>query len=168
MASASKHQTTVLACFAALLTFSIATGAMAADPLPPVKTTCAPTNVSLISSTSQFSTTSNTLTQVGQTRVAFKQGGSTPSCVLVRFTANYGVAGANDYSQVRAVLNGDTAGRPGDAYYPTTGNYQRGATVEFFFPDVEPGKHNIAIFFASPQGGTVLLDQPLTVVLSAR
>jgi hypothetical protein len=95
------------------------------------------------------------------------QGGTQPSCVLVRFTGIAFIMGANDYLQLAAGLDGPAPGNPPSAYFKPDNGGGRTISAEFFFADVAVGKHSIQIYFTSPQGGQVEIDEHLTIVQSA-
>src|SRR6185503_18681511 len=76
---------------------------------------CTPTKTQFVASTLADSTTiSSSFVNVPQATVTFTQGGNSPSCVLVRFTATTYTQDAIDALAIRALMDGTTAGMPSE------------------------------------------------------
>jgi hypothetical protein len=56
-------------------------------PAAPTVVTCSPKSLKIMASTLLTTTTSTSYVDINQAAVNFKQGGTSPSCVVVRFSA---------------------------------------------------------------------------------
>lgn len=100
------------------------------------------------------STSSSTYANLLNGNVAFRQGGTTASCVVVDFSA-YSFAPAGRLLMVRAVLDGVTVAAPFEVQFSGNddddgdGQWARSHAFNFLFPSVSPGLHTVAIQFRS-------------------
>ena len=129
----------------------------------PTVATCNPTRIKYMASdASSFTTTSTSYVDLPQARIAFRQGGASPSCVLVRFSA---APFANRNMGFRALLDG-VAGIPFEGQ--VSDGADKGANARrftFIFPDVAPGDHLVQIQHQmTSQGGVVHMNAHNTIV----
>jgi hypothetical protein len=114
---------------------------------------CSPTRVKYMASEAlRFRTTSQSFVNLPQARVAFRQGGKNPSCVLVRFSA---APDANRNMAFLALLDGSETALPSQGQI--SGGYDKGPNVRrftFIFPSVAPGPHTVQMQYnmTSPGG----------------
>lgn len=139
----------------ASIAFGSALALLAATNLnsAPVTGSCNPTAVKFSASTMSASTTSSAFKNIPEASISFMQGGMTPSCVIVRFTLTTYTEFAVDGLAVRAFMDGTTAAMP--ALLEVRGEndmfgYPR--TLEFLFPSVDPGNHNVRMQFSNSKG----------------
>lgn len=150
-----------------LLLFAVLTPAAA--PAAPVNGVCSPTKMKYSASAKNSSqTTSTTFVNIPEAGFNFVQGGSSASCVLVRFSAETAI-GTNQILIVRAFLDNTTAALPAEAVYSSGRGDDNGARVfEFVFPSVAPGSHLVRMqfrsFFGSACPACVQIDRHNTVV----
>jgi len=124
---------------------------------------CSPTRIKFAASDAlRFRTTSTSYVDLPQARVTFNQGGTNPSCVLVRFSA---APNANRNMGFRALLDGN-------AGIPFEGQISDGVDMgpnarrfTFIFPNVAPGVHVVQIQHQmTSQGGMVDMNAHNTIV----
>jgi hypothetical protein len=146
----------------AALALSVTAGSAAsADPAGGA---CRPRAVKYAASTeAAFRTNSNSYVDLPQARVAFRQGGAKPGCVLVRFSAAPKVTGFASM-EFRATLDG-VEGMPFEAQ--GSDGVDRGPTAHrftFIFPSVEPGAHVVQMQYVSLSGVLVAMNAHNTIV----
>jgi hypothetical protein len=126
---------------------------------------CTPAKVAFSASATDGSqSTSPTFSNIPEATVAFIQGGSTASCVIVHFTSMDAV-GANGQLFVRAVMDHGIVGLPELFQIMALGNdFSQTNTAIFIFPSVAPGKHQVRMQFSSPNGQLVSVGRHNTVV----
>jgi hypothetical protein len=129
----------------------------------PVIAGCSPTRIKYAASDAlRFRTTSTSYVDLPQARVAFHQGGASPSCVLVRFSA---AANASRNMGFRAMLDGN-AGIPFEGQI--SDGVDKGPNVRrftFIFPDVSPGGHVLQMQYQmTSQGGFADMNAHNTIV----
>ncbi len=135
-----------LLCAALLLPVGLAP-AMAAGA------TCSPTKMKIRTVTGTISTNSTTFQPITDTSITFTQGGTGPSCVVVRFSAATSVVGGG-VSRVQAVLDNVTMAEPGQVQFSGENVGSVSHAFEFLFPSVAPGSHNLRIMFRVGVGTT--------------
>jgi hypothetical protein len=131
---------------------------------------CKPVKTSYAASDLQgSSTTSTSFVAIPEATVAFNVAGTSPSCVIVIFSAETYAAGG-DLVYVRPLLDGGTVAVPsqtqfsGDDDENGDGRWARSHDMNFVFPSVAPGSHSLVMQFASFAGGTVYVHQHTTLV----
>jgi hypothetical protein len=137
---------------------------------PVVSGVCTTTATRTKVSKSPQSSTSTTFTDVADTQIAFPQGGSSPSCVIVLFSAE-AYAQANTTMEVEALLDGSTLCQPSDTYFVSsnaTDTDFAAHAMNYMCPNVRPGLHNIRIQFKSSNASVVTLDYRTTIVQYAK
>ena len=131
---------------------------------PPTVGSCNPTRVKFMASDAlRFRTTSQSYVDLPQARITFRQGGSGPSCVLVRFSA---ASNANRNMGFRAMLDGT------EAALPYEGQISDGADMgpnvhrfTFIFASVSAGNHTVQIQYQmTSQGGFADMNAHNTIV----
>jgi hypothetical protein len=126
--------------------------------------TCAPTKMKINVTTGTVSTNSTTFRAIPGTGITFTQGGTGPSCVIVRFSAASSVTGGG-ISHVEAVLDQVTTAEPGMVQFSGANVGSVSHAFEFLFPSVAPGSHTLRMFFKVNSGGhTVYVDERTTTV----
>ncbi len=125
--------------------------------------TCSPTKVAFIVSDTERSTSSMTFVLLAETAVKFVQGGSRPSCVMVRLEG-YVAAGSNTAISILATIDGDTID-PGEVQlaYNDSAVFQPRAWT-FILPSVAPGEHRIGFKFRSNNGNTVFFSNSNAII----
>jgi|GEM_PF-5794423 hypothetical protein len=116
----------------------------------------------------QVSTASTVFVNVPRSGLTFTQGGTAPSCVMVRFSA---VTFAPDKRvlDVRVLVDGRVA-QPGPVLFSGDddedfdGRWARAHSFDFLVPNVAPGQHNVRVQARSFTGGPVYLNTRSTVV----
>lgn len=128
---------------------------------------CEPTKKKFKVSGADQSTTSPSYVNVSETGISFNQGGSSPSCVIVSFSAEASAA-ANTVMTLRAVIDG-VAGSctPTDTFFVFAGTTAEGLAahaMNFICPNVSPGGHVASIQFHRSGGTSVRLLLRTTIV----
>jgi hypothetical protein len=135
---------------------------------PPETGTCSPTAVKYLASSKDGGhTNSTTPVTIPQGTVNFKQGGSGPSCVIVRFSGQAVVSASGDLIIIAAQLDGATAAVPNQAAFAgdTSANVvTRSHAFDFVFPDVAPGNHTLRMQYMSTLGTSVQMDRHTIVI----
>jgi hypothetical protein len=158
-----------LMLFAALMP----TSASAASPPPPKTVDCSPTKVRILTSQAISTTTSTSYADVAEATLNFTQGGSSPTCVIVRFSAQ--ASSKEDGVTVRPLLDVSTKALPpevalaGMECIPTVGCTSRSYSFEFVFPRVAPGNHLLRMQYKAGLGSAfgVYIETHNTVVVYA-
>ena len=130
---------------------------------------CAPKRTNYLASETSTQTASVAFIEVANSEVFFRQGGTSPGCVIVQFYAATAVK--DNVLYVRAVLNDLSSVTPaqaafgGAAFY--TGNLFYGAnSMAFVFPSVSPGKHIAYMQMKTLNGDNVAeIDQHTILVM---
>jgi hypothetical protein len=147
---------TVLAASRAALLFAALTPATALAA--PVGGTCSPTKLKYLASALETASNSTTaFANIPEASVTFAQGGTKPSCVIVRFSARTHTdsSPANNVVVIRAFLDNTTAALPAEVGYSgDDGTVFRAHSFEFIFPSVAPGVHTVRMQFRNRLGGT--------------
>jgi hypothetical protein len=134
----------------------------------PVSVTCAPTKMRIMaSSLPNTNTTNTTFKTVPEAIVTFTQGGTSPSCVVVRFSAETNVPGGAGIGRVRALLDNVTAAVPDEVQFSGADIAGLARAYDFVFPSVAPGSHVLRMQFRSSNGQSVFLDRHTTIVQHA-
>ena len=113
--------------------------------------------------------TTNSITLIGipEAAITFTQGGTSPSCVVVRFSAASSVVGAN-VSHVAARLDNVTFAEPASVQFSGENIGSVSHSYEFLFPSVAPGPHTVRIMYRVTNGtDNVFVDQRTLVVQHA-
>jgi hypothetical protein len=179
-ADVSSNKLAIAALAAAALSIgALTTTTAAAQTLvrPPVSAAEAPvvqavctTTVSKakVSKTARV-TTGTTFVDVIDTQIGFIQGGSSPSCVIVSFSAEASAA-ANTAMVVEALLDGVVCQPDGNFFVASTAAVVGIAdrAMNYVCPDVAPGNHLAKIHFRSSSGGAVTLAFRTTIVHYAK
>ena len=143
-----------------------------ARPAAPVTGTCKTTKTDFAATDLTFSsTTSTAFVNIPEASVSFQQGGASPSCAIVMYSAEvFAAADSTALMYVRALLDGVTAATPaqtqfsGDDDEDGDGRWARSHAMNFVFPSVSPGGHTITMQFRSSDGGAVFTHQHTTLV----
>ena len=130
---------------AGLLLFALSNQAMAV--------VCSPTKMSIRVGTGTVSTSSTTFTVIPLTAIAFTQGGTGPSCVVVRFSGASSVVGGG-VSRLQAVLDG-TVAEPNSVSFSGENVGSVAHAFEFVFPSVPPGSHTLRMLYRVNNGTPV-------------
>jgi hypothetical protein len=126
---------------------------------------CSPTKMRIKTMTGTVSTNSITLVGIPEAAITFTQGGTSPSCVVVRFSAASSVTGGG-ISRVAAKLDNVTFAAPPEAQFSGANNGSVSHSFEFLFPSVAPGSHTVRIMYRVVPG-TVFVDERTLVVQHA-
>lgn len=116
----------------------------------------------------QVSTSATVFGNVPRSGLTFTQGGTAPSCVIVRFSA-VTFAPEKRVLDVRVLVDGRVA-QPGPVLFSGDddedfdGRWARAHSFEFFVPNVAPGQRNVRVQARSFTGGPVFLNARSTVV----
>jgi hypothetical protein len=152
-----------LAIAALLLAAVTMTTAVAA-----VSGACAPTKKKFKVSFETESTSSQTYVNVDETNISFTQGGSSPSCVIVFFSAEANISGSDTTMVVRAEVDGESFScEPTGAFFLRSGATSEPVhanAMNFVCPDVDPGAHVVRIQFRRDGTGSVTLGFRTTIV----
>jgi hypothetical protein len=148
-----------------LLCAALLLGAGSAPAVAEVAT-CSPTKMKIKTAEGTFSTGSTTFTGVSNMGLIFIQGGTNPSCVVVRFSAASSVIGGG-VSRVRAVLDDVSLATPTSISFSGENVSSVAHAVEFLFPSVAPGPHNVRILVSVASGDTVFIDERTMIVQHA-
>jgi hypothetical protein len=134
-------------------------------PAAPTTVSCSPTKVKIVASSLQnISKTVGDYSNIPEAAVAFTQAGPAASCVIVRFSTEAEVPGANNVA-IRAFLDNASSAVPALIYYSGDNGGTRSAhSYEFVFPSVTPGAHTVRMQFSSTGGTIVTLHRHTTVV----
>ena len=104
---------------------------------------CSPTRVRYaVSDSFDLPAESPEFKNLRQAAVTFTQGGTAPSCVLVRFSS--GATSIGNSLQVRAVIDDTIIALPPQRLF-VQANEGAQQTVEFVFPSIAPGTHILRI-----------------------
>jgi hypothetical protein len=134
---------------------------------------CAPSAVDyMVNNNGSALSTSTSFTNIDGAALAFTQGGTSPSCVLVLFSG----AAASDPSTtmfLRATIDGHTIALPAQVQFFLNVSdphilYFEARAANFTFPSVAPGTHRIRMQFLSGDGGFVQLTNTTLVVHHAQ
>ena len=107
---------------------------------------------------------SQTYANLPQAKVRFVQGGTVPSCVVVRFVAEAGAVGFA-FAEVRAILDDVTEPLPPNVRFGVNHTSEVAGSYEFLFPSVAPGNHVLRMQFRSSNGESVFIVGHSTIVL---
>jgi hypothetical protein len=153
--------------FASLAVAALLPVAAAADP---TAGSCSPTAVHYVASGGgTFQTVSSSYVDLPQARVIFHQGGSKPSCVLVRFSADP-KAGNFTNMGFRVLLDGAQAGLPFEAQISDGIDVAPSARrFTFIFANVAPGAHSVQMQHqATSPNSAAAMNGHNTIVWHAR
>lgn len=109
-------------------------------------------------------TDSTTFINIPHAALDITVGGSTPTCVIVSFSAQTKTASKENLN-VRAKIQGVGIGEPEDVTFGSgTGELEARAT-QFVFANVPPGDHTVHLQYRSDKTGNVVkLCEPTVVV----
>lgn len=110
---------------------------------------CSPQKIRYKTSSESVTTSQTGWTNVPYAGIAFTQGGSEPSCVIVRFSA----MAAAEYPRwigLRVAIDGNKIGppeiaSPGEIQFEGYTELSAARSFDFVFPAVAPGKHTIHV-----------------------
>ena len=110
---------------------------------------CSPTKMKIaISETGTFTVTSTVFKNIGETTLSFTQGGTKPSCVVVRFSSMTASGGSRVF--VRASLDDGHLALPSEVSFSGGDSIPAKAyAFDFVFPSVPPGAHVLRMQFRS-------------------
>jgi hypothetical protein len=131
--------------------------------------TCSPTKMRIKVAATTASTTSTSFVAIPDSGLTFTQGGTGPSCVLVRFSAASSVNG-NSVARVAAKLDNATSAEPVSAQFSgdTVSGGSRAHSFEFLFVNVPPGPHTVRMMYMVGNGSDeVFMDERTMVVQHA-
>ena len=130
---------------------------------------CSPTKMRIKTMTGTVSTNSNTFTSIPEAAITFTQGGTGPSCVVVRFSAASSVTGGGISRVIATLDNNDGApAEPGQVQFSGANNGSVSHSFEFLFPSVAPGPHTLRMMFrVGNASSTVFVDERTIVVQHA-
>lgn len=123
----------------------------------PVTGACRPTALKYSASSPTDATRSlEGFAPIPEARIAFTQGGTNASCVIVRFSAATTPQDGGIVA-IRPVIDGDLAvfPLPISTDYSADTIWQTATSFEFIFPSVAPGQHVVRMYYRSPQGTQV-------------
>jgi hypothetical protein len=123
--------------------------------------TCTPTTLRYITSTTPISTRSTTPVNVRESTLTFVQGGTQASCVIVSFSAVSAVA-QFEVMSVQAVLDNQIC-NPGISAFQSTPVFTA-RSMTFVCIVVQPGKHTVKMQFRSANRDPVFLDRRTLIV----
>ena len=127
---------------------------------------CSPTRMKIKTMTGTVSTSSPTFVGIPEAALTFTQGGTSPSCVVVRFSGASSVI-TSGVSRIVARLDGVTDADPGSVQFSGENVGSVSHAFEFLFPSVAPGTHIVRIMYRTNGTGTVFVDQRTLVVQHA-
>jgi hypothetical protein len=123
---------------------------------------CSPSRVRYaVSDSFDISVDSPTYKNMRQAAVTFTQGGTAPSCVLVRFSA--GATSNGDSLLVRAVIDDAIIALPPERLFMRT-NEGGQQTVDFVFPSIAPGTHILRIQGNSDNATAADVNFPMIII----
>ncbi len=126
------------------------------------RVTCSPTAVTAVFSDTFRSTTSTTFVPLDEAGAKFVQGGSQPSCVLVRFEG-YVATADNTVISISASIGNKTLPPIAVQLAHNAVVYQpRGWT--FVIPNVKPGDHRIKFTYRTNSGNSVSFNATSTII----
>ncbi|HVZ54435.1 MAG TPA: hypothetical protein VG986_20890 [Pseudolabrys sp.] len=107
---------------------------------------CNPTAIRYVNEYSGRATSATTFVNIPGTTFKFTQGGTSPSCVIVEFSAT-AITSANAQMTVRPLLDSAASALPASVpFIVDKANYEV-RTASFIFPNVSPGSHTITMQF---------------------
>ena len=81
---------------------------------------------------------------IAESTIPFTQGGTAPSCAIVRFSAEASTESSR--LTLRALLDGQTVAQPGPVYLQSgDAFFAADRSFIFVFPKVAPGKHTLVM-----------------------
>jgi hypothetical protein len=104
------------------------------------------------------STNSTGFVDVARSFRSFSVGGTKPSCVIVRFSAQAFANGLGEAMIVQALLDGKVS-IEGPILFVADSDFFAGAhAYTFLFPSVSPGQHSVRMEYRSLNSGTVAIN----------
>ena len=134
-------------------------------PLPAAAATavnCTPTKVRAVFSDTFRYTTSLTFVPLTEAGGRFIQGGSRPSCVIVRFEG-YVATGANTTIFISAAIDGKTIA-PSEVQLAYNASVYLPSAWTFIIPKVAPGEHAIRFKFRGNNSSGVSVNRSNTII----
>jgi hypothetical protein len=142
----------------------VAPGAPPAEAAAEAVGQCAPGRARFKTLDDLVDTNSTSFSNIPGSGVVFTSAGPGSSCVVVRFSAMAFAPGTR-LMHLQAVLDGSTAGTPGDIQFASgDGSFQQARSFEWVFPNVPPGKHTLVIRYRSHTAIPVYLSRRTTMV----
>jgi hypothetical protein len=165
----SVHSRTILSLLAGATAVTVAVLMTGTAPDALTTSSCAPTKLHYMASdTSASTSTSANFVSVPEAAITFTQGGSTKSCVVVRFSAET-FEFEDGGIRIKATLDNTTVAVPPEVNYSAGDRGTAGAhAFDFIFPLVAPGSHTVRIQFRSGGNpGTARVQHHTTIVQHA-
>jgi hypothetical protein len=134
---------------------------------PVIASPCTTTATRVKVSKTAESTTSTTYVDLADMFLAFPQGGTVASCVLVQFSSESKTA-ANETMRIEAILDGSTHCQPDDNVFASNETLRGVRAMTYVCPSVAPGTHSVKIHYRSTGGTLVQLDYRTLVVMYAK
>jgi hypothetical protein len=127
----------------------------------PVKGSCSPTKVDYSASVVNGQRTSDVFGNIPEAAINFVQGGNSPSCVIVKFSAvTFG-----DQLLIRALLDGVAVPVPDEVLYSSGDSQGDAHSFYFVFPSVAPGNHTIRMQYRlANTPGAAIVQRHTTLV----
>ncbi|MPZ58480.1 MAG: hypothetical protein GEU91_18710 [Rhizobiales bacterium] len=129
---------------------------------------CSPNKIAYKTSDVSVNMSSNVFAVVPQTLVAFTQGGASPSCVIVRYSAM--AAAQESWIPLRVVLDGSVIAEPGVISYEGETEIigiSLARSFDFVFPAVAPGAHRVRVDWRSFRS-TIIYMHRRTIIVQHR
>jgi hypothetical protein len=123
---------------------------------------CQPTKVTAVASDVFVATTSTTFVPLTGAGRKFIQGGSRPSCVLVRFEG-YVATADNTVISISAAIDGATIA-PNEVQLAYDAVVYQPRAWTFIIPKVAPGEHRIGFKFRTNNGNGVSVNRSNTII----
>jgi hypothetical protein len=132
-------------------------------------------NIEVAVALNAITTFSQTFVNVPDMTLSFTQGGTSPGCVLVRYSAEVlsspGTSGDNDQMIVRPLLDGSIQSVPPQSDLTSDDDedhdrrFLRAHSFEFLFASVSPGPHTIVMQWRGTQSSVMNKRSRVTTVL---
>ena len=135
----------------------------AAPPAANTTGSCQPAKVKFASGSDVRQTTSLGFVGVAGATLSFTQGGKSPNCVIVYFSAEVDMqAGAQ--MAIRATLDNVPNAVPSQMNFAYNALALQAHSASFIFPNVAPGAHVLRIQYLSVNGKTVFISKSNTII----
>jgi hypothetical protein len=132
-------------------------------------------NIDIAVAVNSITTFSQTFVNVPDMALSFTQGGTTPGCVIVRYSAEVlsspGASGDNDQMIVRPLLDGNVQSLPPQSDLTSDDDedhdrrFLRSHSFEFLFSSVSPGPHTVVMQWRGTQSSVMNKRSRITTVL---
>ncbi len=125
---------------------------------------CTPSKVRFSNTNESSSNTTSTPAYVSGATTTFVQGGTSPGCVILNFSAQT-ATGANTSMVLRPLLDGAFSALPGEVQADYSSGVYTSKSVNFIFPNVAPGSHRIRIQFWSTNPGNAVSIKDINMII---